>query len=231
MKTFKNLGFSFLILGLIGLAVCAWWAQQIAQFADRAQAVSATVIELHPRRGDNGVTYAPEVEFINLDGRQQRLISNSSSYPAAYDVGEQVEVLIDPLDHSDARISGTSGLWLGVIIVGGIAAVFTLIGAIVALLFVTSARRRTTLQRNGTRIDAQVTAINPNPRISVNGRHPWQIHCQWRDPKNNKLYLFTSDNLDFDPSGFIEGETMPVLIARDNPKRYWVDTTHLPELA
>lgn len=231
MKTFKYLGVSFLILGLIGLAACAWWAQQIGQFADRAQAVSATVIALHPRRSDSGVTYAPEVEFINLDGRQQRLLSNSSSYPAAYDIGEQVEVLIDPQDHSDARISGTSGLWLGVIIVTAISAVFTLIGAIVAVLLLTGSRRRAALQRNGTRIDAQVTAISPNPRIRVNGRHPWQIHCQWRDPKSNKLYLFASDNLDFDPSGFIEGETMPVLIARDNPKRYWVDITHLPELA
>ena len=47
------------------------------------------------------------------------------------------------------------------------------------------------------------------------------------DPTSNKVYVFESDPIGYDPSEFIRG-TVPVYIDPDDTRRYLVDTSFLP---
>ncbi len=65
----------------------------------------------------------------------------------------------------------------------------------------------------------------------MNGQSPFRIVTQWQDPATATIHLFRSDNLWFDPTDHIPGESINVYIRPDNPKRYWVDTSFLPKMA
>ena len=232
MKIVVVIAAIFFTLGLPGLLGSLWWVNDIQQFKARAQTLDGLVIGHQQRRSSDGrISYAPEVSYLGLDGRNHTFISSVSSNPASHDNGEQVKVLIDPRDPSDARLATTSGLWLGPIITTALSTAFTLTGGGLLIWQLLSARRRRWLQQHGQRIEARIVSVGPNTSISINGRHPWQIQCQWQEPRSGKIYLYTSDNLDYDPADYLQGEAIAVLIAPDNPKRYWVDTSALPELA
>jgi hypothetical protein len=47
------------------------------------------------------------------------------------------------------------------------------------------------------------------------------------DPTSNKVYVFESDPIEYDPSESLRG-TVPVYIDSDDPRRYRVDTSFLP---
>jgi hypothetical protein len=76
----------------------------------------------------NYITYSPIVEYTDDSGQQRFYRSTSSSNPAAYEIGEAVTLLVNPLNPKDIRIKGFSELYAGLWIVGLIALVFTLIG-------------------------------------------------------------------------------------------------------
>jgi hypothetical protein len=43
------------------------------------------------------------------------------------------------------------------------------------------------------------------------------------------VYLFKSANIWFDPTAFVKRDTLDVLVDMDNPKRYQVDISFLPQ--
>jgi hypothetical protein len=47
------------------------------------------------------------------------------------------------------------------------------------------------------------------------------------DPTSNKVYVFESDPIGYDPSEFLGG-SVPVYIDPDDPRRYLVETGVLP---
>ncbi|MFH1725055.1 MAG: hypothetical protein ABII00_10600 [Elusimicrobiota bacterium] len=87
------------------------------------------------------------------------------------------------------------------------------------------------LQRHGQAVTAKVTAVDRNTRVRVNGRSPWVIRAQWLDPATNTVHTFESENIWFDPGPHTQGETVQVLIDRDDPKRHVMDTSFLPKHA
>ncbi|MBA1275750.1 hypothetical protein [Stutzerimonas azotifigens] len=85
---------------------------------------------------------------------------------------------------------------------------------------------------SGQPVEAEILEVRLNPSLVVNGRSPWKIVAQWQNPETQKLHIFNSDNIWFDPSRFVsELNQVRVFIDRQNPKRYSMDTGFLPELA
>ncbi len=59
--------------------------------------------------------YYPVVEFVASDGRRRNIQMSEGSYPASYEVGDEVIVLYEPDHPIDARIksmSSTIGMWI-----------------------------------------------------------------------------------------------------------------------
>ena len=68
-----------------------------------------------------------------------------------------------------------------------------------------------------------------NGSLEVNGENPYRIVAKWHDTANNRLHVFRSANLWFDPTDYVP-EWNPVYIDRNNPKRYHMETSFLPRL-
>lgn len=88
------------------------------------------------------------------------------------------------------------------------------------------------LRRTGQVIQAELQAVQINEAIEVNGKSPFQIVAQWHDKNSNQMYTYTSANLWYDPSSFLENKkTVPVYIDSHNPARYFMDISFLPKKA
>ena len=86
------------------------------------------------------------------------------------------------------------------------------------------AREREALQdlrHTGRRIDARFREV----RTAFSDDH--RIVAQWHDPTTNKVYVFESDPIGYDPSEFLR-DTVPVFIDPADPRHYLVDTSVFP---
>ena len=62
-----------------------------------------------------GEAYYPVVEFVALDGKRRTVQLNEGSFPAAYEVGDEVTILYEPDHPLDARIksfASSAGMWI-----------------------------------------------------------------------------------------------------------------------
>lgn len=87
------------------------------------------------------------------------------------------------------------------------------------------------MQRNGVAIEAKIQSVEVKTNISMNGQSPFVVVCQWLNPMTRQLHTFESENIWFDPTPYIEQDTVTVLVEKDNPEKYYVDISFLPKLA
>ena len=230
MKNFSIIKYVFLIVGLALLTGAFFLYQNKKAFLAKADTAQGTVIELLESRSDNSITYKPLVSFKTKEGAQIEFTSSVSSNPPSYSEGETVEVLYDPSNPRDANINGFSSLWLGPLILGILGAVFSLIGFSIIFFKRLKQRKSQYLLDNGKRISTKFDSIQLNSSYKVNGRSPFQIYSQWQDATTNKLYVFKSDDIWFDPTDFIGAEPIKVMIDPQNPKKYYMDISFLPKM-
>jgi hypothetical protein len=220
----------FLFIGT-GLLVGAYFLyQSTASFIEGAEEAPGTVINLS-RSGSDEPTYYPEVEFKTREGQEVVFFSSTGSNPASYSVGEKVVVLYEPENPTNAEIKSFFSLWAGALIVGGIGVVFFLVGGIMVLVTVASARKKEYLLESGSTVETTFHNVSLNTRVSVNGRHPFRIYSQWQNPDTGKVHVFESEDIWFDPSEYIPEQPIVVYLERHKPSRYYMDISFLPELA
>ena len=78
------------------------------------------------RKKERRVSYFPRVEFETKDHEKRAFTSDDGSRKPSYHVGEAVRVLYDPARPQVARIGKPN--WFGIAIVGGIGALFSVLG-------------------------------------------------------------------------------------------------------
>lgn len=119
-----------------GAGIVASVARVLAneQFREDSLRAKGKVTELVLKSGigDMGPTYAPRFEYKTPDGELWSVLSGSGTMPAAYKVGEEIDVLYKSDDPRGARIDSVTDLWLMPISIGLIALVVMIFG-IVAL--------------------------------------------------------------------------------------------------
>jgi hypothetical protein len=114
---------------------------------------------------------------------------------------------------------------------GGIGAVFFLVGFSIILFGSIKGKKIEYLRKNGIPIKAKVQSVKTNDSFEVNGRNPYQIYAQWKNPATSELHIFSSENIWFDPTDHIKNDEITVLIEKDNPNKYYVDISFLPKVA
>lgn len=119
--------------------------------------------------------------------------------------------------------NGFSGGTMFLLIFGGVGAVFALIGGIGLCVQLKKRRRRARLLAEGMRITAKITEILPDRNITVNGRHPYRIYCEYREEAADALHLFKSEPLRFNPASMIAGETVEICVDPYDFSKYAVD--------
>lgn len=231
MRVYNIVKYVFSVVGVGMLAGAFFWFNSNSKFSEEAISAEGTVVDLVVNRSRDSRTYSPVVQFMNEAGRKIEFKSQTGSNPPAYSRGESVEVLYIPANPEQAKINSFFSLWGGVSILGGLGAVFFLIGGGLIVYPIMKGRKDAHLQENGRRIETDFQGVELNESYSVNGRHPFQLISQWQNPATNKVHVFQSNNLWFDPTEFIDRDRITVFIDPDDPESYYVDTSFLPEAA
>ena len=112
----------------------------------------------------------------------------------------------------------------------GVGAVLSLSGIGAVVWKGVGNRKNAWLRQNGRRIQAEITRVELDTSLEVAGKNPYRIVCQWLDPASHQVHIFHSANIWFDPTNYIPGKTIEVLVDPDNPRRYAVETAFLPKV-
>ncbi len=203
-----------------------------AYFVSHASRAPGTVTAMVPQRSgsDNSISYRPVVRYQN--GAQQIVFSGSvASNPPAYHVGETVNVLYLEWDPYNARIESFSSLWFVPTLLAVMGAIFFAIGGGLILVPAVQQRADERLVHEGMPIEAELQGINVNSTIAVNGRCPYRVSVQWRDPATARVRVFQSHDVWSDPSAYVKDKKIRVFLDRNDPEKYYVDLSFLPKPA
>jgi hypothetical protein len=139
MKPARLVSILFLCIGALLLAIGAFLVLHTRSFLARAVSAPGMVIEnvwKESRSADDEDTgaYYPRVRFRTASGEPREFVSSTGSSPAAYDSNEAVTVLYEPGNPAEATISGFWQVWLGVVILLGLGAIFFSIGVVTRVI-------------------------------------------------------------------------------------------------
>ena len=82
-----------------------------SKFIDDSLVGDGQVISFVEQVSDDSSTYAPVINYFDVDGISYEFVSNTSSNPPAYDIGDPVEVLYLPSTPETAQIKSFFSLW------------------------------------------------------------------------------------------------------------------------
>jgi len=225
MKGAKIVFGVFFVLGLVFLFGSAYSVERTRQFLRTGYRPPALwsrmsfAMQRTARQGRSRAWY-PRVRFQTPSGRDVEFLSNTGSKPPAYAVDQKVTVH-NPRHPSTACIDSSGSIWSGTILLAVLG--FVLMGPVLGYVAWTNAtgRKDAWIERNGTRIQADIAGEEWNKSLTMDGRRPYQIVCQWADPARNEIRVFRSANLWYDPSHLLQGKkSLDVLIDPANPHRY-----------
>ncbi len=233
-KTIRTMQIVFGATAMIFLIASISAAINTLNFLENAIGTEGEVIALAESRSSDSHNslYAPVVMFTTTEGKEEVFVSSSSSYPAAYDVGESIEVLYLEEDPSEVKIKGFFSFWGISFITGGMGVMFAIFPVTMLVIGIKKTKKKAMLKRNKITIKAKYLGVRMNTMVSINGAQPYVIEAQWKEPNSNKVHVFKSENIWFDPSDFINTEELTVFVDDPRkPKSYWVDISFLPKLA
>lgn len=124
-------GLLFLVLGL-GLSAGAFIAfARTRTFLATAYTTTGEVRALEAYPDEHGGTlYRPVLRFRTHAGEETECRTTVGSSTPGFQVGQRLDVLYNPEEPSDARITGFMQLWLPTLILGTLGGVFVLVGAL-----------------------------------------------------------------------------------------------------
>jgi hypothetical protein len=105
---------------------------------------------------------------------------------------------------------------------------FAIIGTVVLVLLARSYFKPWRLRNHGKLVYAQITDVSVQSNLSVNGKHPWAVTCEWEDPDTHLTHIFTTNTMTL--PGESATSEYPVYMDPANPKKYFVDLETRREL-
>ena len=134
----RIVGTIFMSVGMVMLAVVFYLIYSHQQFEKSAKVVKATMTayQSYESRDDNGNTttmFTPVFEY-EFKGKAYTHVSTTSSSSKDYEIGEKIDVLVNPDDPQDVLINSFMGKWFLPLLLGIMGALFTGIGYLVYAL-------------------------------------------------------------------------------------------------
>ncbi|MEO7547132.1 MAG: hypothetical protein ABIT82_01820 [Ramlibacter sp.] len=90
-----------------------------------------------------------------------------------------------------------------------------------------SAKNEAHLRQYGHLIQAEFLSVEIDKSLKVAGKSPYCIVAQWNDASENKLHVFRSANIWFDPSSYVDATSIPVYLDPMKPSHYFMDLSFL----
>ena len=211
-RVFKILSFTFMLVGVITLAVMGIIIGAILNFRQGALSAPGEFVYEYP------VGYA--IKFTAEDDKIYYAPPDYSS--TNFKAGRKVTVYYHPENPTNIQIADI--IWFSAI-PGGIGLIFLSVGSGVGTPVLVRAKRKKRLKETGNQITAQIESVRPNLFIRVNRSPVYNIYCHYSDQKGT--HELRSENLLYNPEKALQKQgitALTVYVDRNNPyKRYYVD--------
>ena len=184
-----------------------------------------TITEISSYRDSTGDEEHEVYVSYTVGGRRNRAKLNG--YSSSFYEGKEIDIYYDKDNPNNIGVKSLDKLFL---IFLGI--IFVIIGVSGIVIKIKNDIKEKSLKENGELIYADYIETALNTLYEVNGRHPYNIICEWNNPLDGKRYVFKSRNIWKDPESTIEERNIkqfPVYINRDNMKKYAIDIEVLTE--
>lgn len=234
---------SLIILSLLGIAFLVgdfFLIKSNISFLNNSEKAEGVVIKMIRESSPDGTTYSPEVSFIDKNGKTITFVSSVSSSISSYKEGKKVPVIYNKNDSENAKINKFFQLWGAEIILAFMGLTMALLGLFAIINTIKKSKLKKYLLINGTKILAKVVSVDDNLNTISNqksrfsytnlNKKTYQITAQWLNPADNKIYVFKSDFINYNPADIIMGKDIGVYINQSNPQKYYVDISTLPEM-
>ncbi len=128
----RTVGLIFMSVGILMLATCFYLFYNSTQFAKRAIPVMGRVVDYdsyYSTNDDGGgsTMYTPIYEYTYY-GNKKTFQSSVSSSSRDFDIGEEVEILVDPDDPDEIIVNTFWDRYFAVVILGFLGSLFTGLG-------------------------------------------------------------------------------------------------------
>ena len=175
----------------------------------------AEIVEIDSYRDSDGDThYNVYVTYEYKDALYEEV--SLGFYSSSMYEGKEISVLCDP--NNPGRIEEDTAVSIAGVVMLFMGAIFFLVGFVPIISGIIKAGKAKKLLSTGQVLYATVDMVDVNRSYRVNGRHPYVIYCTYKDPYQDVIYRFKSDNLWSDPGyAYQPGSTIKVLV---NPKKY-----------
>lgn len=235
MKILNIVKYLFTAIGLIFFIISFTMYQSNTAFLKNAVKTQGEVIEIirsktKKSNGEVSISTYPVVSFKDKVGKIITFTSSTGSSSSNYFVKQKIEVVYSPDNPEQAKINDFSSLWTGIVIFVILGALFFIFGLSIFIFMYSKAKTKKHLLSNGEKIETEFIKVDVNQFISVNNKNPYVIFTQWLNPKTSEIHIFKSDDIWFDPTNYINDNKIVVLMDKDNPKKYHVDTSFLPKV-
>lgn len=215
---FFSIGLIFVIVGIIiGI--------NVFNYENKVDTIG-TIVDIYSHRSNRDTTHKVLVKY-NANDKEYESILNS--YSSSFYVGKEIDIYYD-IDNPNKI--GVKSLDYVFLIFPGLGAIFVIIGGTGIVVNISKKRMEKYLRKNGDIIHANYIETVLNTTYSVNGRHPYNIICEWNNIEDGKKYIFKSKNIWINPENIINErniENFIVYIDLKNKKRYLVDIESITE--
>ncbi|MGN1481156.1 DUF3592 domain-containing protein [Porcipelethomonas sp.] len=224
-KIFIILGILFFTIGIIFVIIGGVVLARNISFMSSAKKTNAEIISINADsyRKDNRdyTSYDVWIEYtVDGDILEEKL----NEYNSYMYEGKEIEVYYDPDNPSDVRMESNVFEFI-FLVIGGI---FAVIGAVFLIIVIVTGRRVENLKKSGDKLSGTITDVKRNYSIRINNCHPFKAECKVINPYDGETYLYSSQNITDDITGFI-GMTVTVYVDRNNKRKYYVDIPELME--
>ncbi len=216
---FAGVGLIFTIIGIIIVS-------NIFNYENKID-TKGVIKEISSYRNSNGNRNHDIYVSYNIDGKEYE--SRLNSYSSDFYEGKEIDIYYDK---DDPNKIGVKSLDLIFLIFPVIGLIFLVIGGTGILVKLNKKKLERKLKENGELIYANYIETVLNTAYTVNGRHPYNIICEWNNPEDDKKYILKSKNIWVNPENIVEEKnikTLPVYINLKNKKQYFIDIDSLTE--
>lgn len=216
---FVFMGFGILFI-LLGTVICL----QVFRYDHKIE-TTGIITEIIPYREHSGDTDYHVYVSYRVGGKEYE--SELNSYSSDFYEGREITIYYDEKNPNKIGVKSLDLLFL---LFPGFGLLFLIIGGAGIWIKKHQKKKEKELKTYGEKIEAKYLETVLNRGYRVNGRHPYNIICEWDNPMDHKKYVFKSKNLWFDPVNLIQEKnitTFSVYLDRKNIKKYVVDIDFL----
>lgn len=216
---FAIVGVVFVIIGLVVF-------ETIFNYENKVETIG-TITKISSYRNTNHDRTSEVYVSYTVEGKKYE--SKLNSYSSSFYEGKEIDIYYDK---DNPNKIGVKSLDLLFLIFPGIGLIFLIIGGTGILVKVKKRKLEKSLKENGELIYANYVETVLNTLYTVNGKHPYNVICEWNNPLDNKKYIFKSKNIWINPKSIIEERNIkqfPIYIDRNNKEKYVIDVDVLTE--